>query len=195
MLRVGLTGGIGSGKSTVARLFRVLGVPVFEADVEARWLMENDDPIKQALKYRFGEEVYRGHVLDRTVLAAKVFGNSSELQDLNAIVHPAVRERFAKWCTSQHASYAIMEAALMAENNGYRTFDKVITVAAGEELRVQRVIIRDGTTEAAVRERIGHQASEEERRRIAHFIVVNDGSELVIPQVLSIHESLIRASA
>lgn len=195
MLRVGLTGGIGSGKSTVARLFGVLGVPVFEADAEARWLMENDNSTKQALIQRFGTAVYRGDHLDRAALAARVFGTPTELQDLNAIVHPAVRERFAMWCASQHASYAIMEAALMAENSGYRSFDKVITVAAAEELRVQRVIVRDGTTEAAVRERMGHQASEEERKRIAHFIVVNDGSELVIPQVLSIHESLIRASA
>jgi dephospho-CoA kinase len=194
MLRVGLTGGIGSGKSTVARLFRVLGAPVFEADTEARWLMTHDAEIKHALTVRFGESVYRGDELDRSFLAARVFGHTYELQALNAIVHPAVRERFVRWCAVQKGPYAIMEAALMAENEGYRAFDKVITVSAGEELRIQRVIARDGTTEAAVRERMVHQASEVERQRIAHFTVLNDGTKLVIPQVLAIHNALCSSS-
>ena len=195
MLRVGLTGGIGSGKSVVARLFHVLGVPVFEADAEAKMLMQQDATVRDVVIARFGAEVYANGALDRTRLASKVFGNDEEIAALNAIVHPAVRQAFAAWADEQTFPYVVMEAAIMAENDGYRSFDRVITVSCPEAIRIQRVIERDGVVEEAVRSRLQHQAREEDRQRIAHFTVKNDGSELVIPQVLAIHGQLLKMAA
>lgn len=190
MLKVGLTGGIGSGKSTVARVFNVLGVPVFEADTEAKRLMQDDPAVREAVIARFGPEVYPNGRLDRARLASIVFGDAEKISALNAIVHPAVRTAFAAWAKEQKGSYVLMEAALMAENDGHRAFDSVIHVSSPEELRIQRVIARDGSAEEEVRARMRHQASEEQRQLIAHFTIRNDDTELVIPQVLAIHEQL-----
>lgn len=195
MLRVGLTGGMGSGKSVVARVFRVLGVPVFGADEEAKALMEEDAAVRDAVIARFGPEVHPHGRLDRARLAALVFGDDERLAALNAIVHPAVRKAFSAWADRQIAPYVMMEAAIMAENDGYHAFDRVVTVSCPEELRIRRVMQRDGAGEDAVRARMRHQASEEQRRRIAHFAVNNDGSELVIPQVLAIHGALMKLAA
>ncbi|MBK6832402.1 MAG: dephospho-CoA kinase [Flavobacteriales bacterium] len=195
MLRVGLTGGIGSGKSVVARMLQVLGVPVFEADAEAKTLMQQDAAVRDAVMARFGAEVYANGALDRTQLASKVFGNDEEIAALNAMVHPAVRKAFAAWADEQTFPYAVMEAAIMAENDGYRSFDRVVTVSCPEAIRIQRVMERDGVEEEAVRTRTRHQASEEDRLRIAHFTVKNDGSELLIPQVLAIHGQLLKLVA
>lgn len=192
MLRVGLTGGMGSGKSTVASFFGVLGIPVFYADVQAKQLMEHDPALRAAISERFGERMYGTGGLDRAALAAEVFKDAQALAVLNALVHPAVREAFERWVMEHEAAYVLMEAALMVENQGYERFDKVITVSCPEELRVQRVIGRDQVTEAAVRERLQHQASDEQRERIADFVVKNDGSTLVIPQVLDIHAQLLK---
>ena len=194
-MRVGLTGGIGSGKSLVARIFSTLGVPVFEADARAKALMTDDPQVRAALIELFGPDVYGDDALDRALLASKVFGNAERLAALNAIVHPAVRKAFSIWAEEQTAPYVIMEAAIMAENEGYRSFDRVIVVNAPEELRIQRVIARDGIDEEAVRARMQHQATEEQRQAIAQFAIVNDDTVLVIPQVLAIHEQLLNLAA
>lgn len=195
MLRVGLTGGIGSGKSTVARMFTVLGVPVFEADTEAKALMVSDPDLRAAITARFGEVIYRNGELDRKALADLVFSDARALADLNALVHPAVRKAFAAWVANQQAPYVIMEAALMAENAGYTQFDRVITVSCPEEERIRRVMERDGVGETDVRARMRNQGSEEQRLRIAQHVVQNDGSQLVIPQVLAIHAELLTLAA
>lgn len=195
MLRIGLTGGMGSGKSVVARLFQVLGVPVFEADAEAKALMQHDTVVRDAVIARFGAEVYPNGELDRARLASMAFGDDGKIAALNAIVHPAVRKAFAAWANERDAPYVVMEAAVMAENEGYRSFDRVITVSCPEAIRIQRVMERDGVKQEAVRARIRHQASEEDWQRIAHFTVKNDGTELVIPQVLAIHGQLQKLAA
>ncbi len=195
MLRVGLTGGIGSGKSLVARIFSTLGVPVFEADARAKAMMTDDAELRGAVIEQFGPEIHREGVLDRALLASKVFGDAERLAALNAIVHPAVRKAFSSWAEEQTAPYVIMEAAIMAENEGYRSFDRVIVVNAPGELRIQRVIARDGVDVEAVRARMRHQATDEQRERIAQFTVVNDDTVLVIPQVLAIHEQLLNLAA
>lgn len=191
MITVGLTGGIGSGKSTVARVFRVLGIPVFEADREARTLQDHDEDLRAAIAERFGADLYYTGTLDRRTLAQRAFGNDQALQDLNALVHPAVRKAFQNWAAEQRSTYVIMESAILVESGGYKAFDRTIVVNAPEDLRVKRVIGRDGVGAEEVRARMRHQASEEVRLAVAHHIIVNDESRLVIPQVLNVHDQLV----
>lgn len=191
MRLVGLTGGIGSGKTTVARVFRILGVPVFEADIEGRRLLREDQDIIQAVMDRFGPEVLRNGALDRAVLAAKVFSDRSALADLNSIIHPVVRAGFRRWANAQNSAYVIMEAAVMAESGSYKIMDRVVLVSAPEDLRIRRVMARDGVEEAHVRARMDNQADETERRAIAQHVILNDDKRLVIPQVLGVHAELL----
>lgn len=190
MLRVGLTGGIGSGKSTVAKVFEVLGIPVYFADERARALMEDDAAVRAALIARFGPGIYKDDRLDRAALAAIIFSDEEARQAVNSIVHPAVRADFDRWADELDAPYGIMEAALMAENEGWKRFDRVITVSCPENERIARVMARDGITEEAVRARMLRQASDAEREAIANFIVRNDENVLVIPQVLAMDAEL-----
>lgn len=192
MLHIGLTGGIGSGKSTVARVFAVLGVPVFDADGAGKRLLNDPGPERAAVIDAFGAELYVGGTLDRAALAAIVFSNEKALARLNAIVHPGVRRVFRAWAAEQAAPYVIMEAAILAETGGHHAFDRVVLVEAPEALRLQRVMQRDGVGEAAVRARMARQATDAQRAAIAHFTIHNDGRDLVIPQVLRIHQQLLQ---
>ena len=191
MLRVGLTGGIGSGKSLIARILRILEVPVLEADAEAKTLMENDPGLIASIKERFGDHIYSGGKLDRKMLASVVFKDPAALKELNALVHPVVRKAFSHWADRQNASYVVMEAAILAETGGHSNFDRIIVVSAPEELRIQRVMKRDGVEEESVRSRLKNQATEEQRLAIADHVITNDEKQLVIPQVLSIHKELL----
>jgi dephospho-CoA kinase len=190
MKTVGLTGGIGSGKSTVCKVFRVLGIPVFNSDQEAKRLMVDDEPLRAALASRFGEDIIRSNGLDRKVLAEKVFNDPKALKDLNALVHPVVRQAFVDWVVLQTAPYVIMEAAILVETGGYKAFDELVVVTAPETLRIQRVMNRDGASEEQVAARVKNQADDAERLAVANQVVYNDDSRLVIPQVLAIHEAL-----
>ena len=194
MLKVGLTGGIGSGKSLVARMFGVLGVPVFEADAAGRQLLAEDPAVRAAILERFGEAVVHHGTVDRKALAAVVFQDPQALADLNAIVHPAVRQAFRHWAEKQNAPYVLMEAAILAETGGHQAFDRVVVVSAPEALRLARVMARDGAAEAEVKARMRNQASEEERLAIADHVIVNNDQQLVIPQVLQVHQALSHAS-
>ena len=194
MLKVGLTGGIGSGKSLVARMFGVLGIPVFEADAAGRQLLAEDPAVRAAILERFGEGVVHHGTVDRKALAAVVFQAPQALADLNAIVHPAVRQAFRHWAEQQHAPYVLMEAAILAETGGHQAFDRVVVVSAPEALRLARVMARDHATEAEVKARMRNQASEEERLAIADHVIVNNDQQLVIPQVLQVHQALSHAS-
>lgn len=191
MIRVGLTGGIGSGKTTVARVFRALGIPVFEADVEGRRLLAEDHQVINAIESRFGPQVLQGGVVDRAVLATIVFKNADALIDLNAIVHPAVRESFRRWTDQQQAPYVMMEAAILVESGGYRAMDRIVVVTAPEELRMRRVVLRDGVDVQAVRARMANQGSEADRLAAADQVIHNNDTQLVIPQVLEVHRSLL----
>ena len=191
MIRVGLTGGIGSGKTTVARVFRTLGIPVFEADAEGRRIMQEDAAVIKAVTERFGTSVVRNGAIDRATLASIVFKDPSALKDLNAIIHPAVRTGFLRWAAEQNAPYVIMEAAVMAENGGHRTMDQVIVVTAPAELRIQRVMARDGVGRDAVDARMANQVGDAERLKLADHVIHNDDLQLVIPQVLAVHQALL----
>ncbi len=191
MFKVGLTGGIGSGKSTVARVFGVLGIPVFEADEESKRLLREDEMVRSAVIAAFGPAIYPQGELDRAKLAGIVFHDAEALAKLNAIAHPAVRKRLGAWLDEQRSPYALVESALLVDTGWYRSMDHLIVVTAPEEERIRRVMSRDGVTEEQVRARMRNQISEEQRMAAAGSIVRNDGRELVIPQVLALHEQLV----
>ncbi len=191
MMKIGITGGIGSGKSTVCRVFSVLGVPVFEADKVAKQLMNSDPEVAEQLIRLFGAPVYLpDHTVDRKYLAGIVFNNPSLLAQLNAVVHPAVRKAFARWSEKQDAKYVIHEAAILFESGFYKMMDKTITVYTDEDQRIQRVLRRDGVTMKQVKERIRNQWKDEERLKLADFVIKNNDDDLIIPQILKIDKKI-----
>ncbi|HMX05033.1 MAG TPA: dephospho-CoA kinase, partial [Chitinophagales bacterium] len=176
MIKVGITGGIGSGKSTVCKIFEVLGVPVYYADERAKEILQTDAEIIKRVKDLFGEDVYdSNHVLDRKRVAFVVFHEPEFLAQYNKIIHPAVLLDSEKWM-QRHLQYpyVIKEAALLFESGGNKQLDKVICVTAPEDLRIQRVMQRDNTTEEQVRSRMANQMSEEEKLEKSDFILYND---------------------
>ena len=191
MIKVGITGGIGSGKSTACKVFKVLGIPVFEADLVARQLMNSNKKVRDQLVHVFGAAVYLpDQTIDRKHLAGIVFNNPSLLAQLNAIVHPAVINAFHNWVLNQHSHYLIHEAAILFESGFYKLMDKTITVATDVEQRIQRVMKRDGTSEEQVRQRIRNQWTDEQRIKLADFVIGNNDNELIIPQIVEIDKKL-----
>ncbi len=193
-LRVGITGGIGSGKTTVCRIFEALGVPVYDADYWAKWLIANDPEVRMALVALFGPEAYLPDgAYNRAFVAGIVFNNAEKLAALNAAVHPAVEQHSRAWHDRQALvghPYTLREAALLVESGGYLLLDALIVVTAPEEIRVQRVMARDGIEAAAVRARIRNQMPEAEKIALANYLIVNDGQHLLIPQVWAVHRKL-----
>ncbi len=192
MLKIGITGGIGTGKTTVCTIFQTLGIPIYDADQKAKALMLSNETLRDAIKSYFGAAVYTNeNRLNTTYLAETVFSNSTKLAMLNDLVHPAVQRDSEAWHEAQiNTPYTLKEAALLYESGGYHTLDKVIVVTAPLELRINRVLSRDKTTRAAIESRISKQWAEEEKIKRADFIVYNDGEQLLLPQVLAIHEAL-----
>lgn len=195
MLKVGLTGGIGSGKSTVASIFEVLGVPVYYADLSAKRLMNEDATIISSITAAFGKESYINNQLNKEHIASIVFNNNEKLQLLNSIVHPATIADAQKWMLDQKAPYAIKEAALIFESHSEKELDYVIGVKAPEAIRINRVIDRDGVSREEVLARIKGQMSETEKMNRCDFTINNDESELLITQVIALHNKLTALSA
>lgn len=171
---IGITGGIGSGKSTVAKLFEQKGIPVYYSDDRAKALMNENIEVIDQLKTEFGEEVYKNGHLDRAYLASMTFSNPEKLIKLNAIVHPAVFRDNEEWTKAQHSPIVMKEAAIMIESGSYRLLDELIVVSANEAVRIQRVLERDNTSREAVEARINNQLSEEERLKYADYIIENN---------------------
>ncbi len=191
MIKVGLTGNIGSGKSTVSRVFETLGVPVFHADSEAKKFLDQED-VQDSLIKEFGSEIFEDRVINRKKLARLVFNDKQALEFLNSLIHPLVRKDFETWTiVNSEAPYIIQEAAILFESGFYKMFDKVITVGSLQELAVARVMARDGVSEKDVLLRMNNQWSSEKKEELSDFVVYNDGSKLIIPQVLEIHRRLI----
>jgi len=191
MLKIGITGGIGSGKSTVCRVFSVMGIPVFEADKVARKLMDTDEEIHEKLVRLFGAAVYLpDQTVNRKHLAGIVFNDPSLLAKLNEIVHPVVRKTFFDWCEKQQSPYIIHEAAILFESDFYKMMDKTITVVTSENERIHRVMKRDGITIELVKERIKNQWSDEERIKLADFVIGNNDDQLIIPQIIEIDKKI-----
>ncbi len=190
MLKVGLTGGIGSGKSTVARIFEVFGVPVYYADDEAKRLMNEDAKLKSAIQKSFGAGSYINEELDRKYLASVVFNDPGKLHQLNALVHPATLKDAAEWMLQQRTAYLIKEAALIFESGSQDGLDYVIGVSAPRDLRIQRVMKRDGISQEEVVSRMDRQLSEDDKMKRCDFVIINDEQEMLLPQVIGLHERL-----
>ena len=186
--KVGLTGGIGSGKSTVANIFKTLGIPVFDADSEAKKIMEQDATVVAAVTAKFGAAAYTHGKLNRTYIANIVFNNAYQLQVLNAITHPATINAFTVWATQQTAPYIIKEAALLFEAGTVNGLKMIIGVTTPQVLRIQRVMQRDGITREAVLTRMDKQISDTIKMRLCDYVITNNEQELLIPQVLKIDE-------
>ena len=191
MIKVGLTGGIGCGKSTVAGIFKVLGIPVFDADAATKNIMATDRVLQQQLMAVFGPEIFAGGVLDRKLLASIVFPDPFKLEQLNALVHPAAIAAADQWMQQQSAPYAIKEAALFFEAGSAGDIDYMIGVTAPKALRIKRVMDRDGVGRQEVLTRMSRQIEDDIKMRLCDFVVVNDEQQLLIPQVLAIHEQLL----
>ena len=191
MIRIGLTGGIGSGKSTVARIFEVLGIPVYYADEEAKKLMATDPVLREAIISEFGQEAYSSGMLDRKYLASVVFNDPAKLAKLNALVHPATLASSEQWMMQQQTPYAIKEAALLFESGAQKQLDNVIGVNAPYALRIQRVMERDNITKEEIERRMAGQLDETKKMNLCDFIVNNDEQELLIPQVIELHRKLL----
>lgn len=190
MLKVGITGGIGSGKTTVCQVFETLGIPVFYADRAGKYLMENDKAVINSIKELFGEDIYPGGVLNREKIAAIVFRTPEILQQLNAIVHPAVLRYGMQWMESQHAPYVLKEAAIFFESGSYKEMDVMIGVYAPRKTRILRVMERDQSSQEKILERMSQQMDEEEKMKRCDFVITNDNVLPVLPQVLAIHQQL-----
>jgi dephospho-CoA kinase len=191
MLKIGLTGGIGSGKSTVAAIFKVLGIPVFDADATAKYLMENDAQLKQAIQQQFGAAVYVDGQLQRKVLANIVFNDSFQLDLLNSLVHPVTIQFAKNWFAQQsEVPYAIKEAALIFESGSGEGLDYVIGVTAPTALRIQRVMQRDQADREAVLARMSKQLDENIKMKLCDFVVHNNEQQLLLQQVLAIDAQL-----
>lgn len=207
VLRVGLTGGIGSGKSTVAKIFEVLGVPVYYADEAARRLMNENEELKAAIIKNFGEASYNNGELDRKYLASVVFSNKAKLDLLNSLTHPITISDAEQWIKNlaesrphgpaggQTSPYIIKEAALLFESGAAEQLDKVIGVYAPQPIRVKRVMVRDGLSEEDVMKRIRRQMDEDMKMKRCDFVITNDEQQLVVPQVLELHQKFISKAA
>ncbi len=195
MLRIGLTGGIGSGKTTVARIFETLGIPVYYADDAAKQLMNSDPELKASLIQHFGASVYRDGQLDRKYLAGIVFNDREKLEQLNSLTHPVTIRDAAAWMKRQATPYVIKEAALLFESGAAEQLDYIIGVYAPQHIRVQRVMERDHLPVEEVMKRISRQIDEEMKMKLCDFVIVNNEQQLVIPQVLDLHEKFIATDA
>lgn len=191
MKKIGLTGGIGSGKSTVAEIFSRLGVPVFVSDEVAKTLQEEDEKVKKAIGEIFGKEIYAGNKLDRAKVAEIVFSDKKKLEQLNAIVHPAVGNAFEKFCEkNKDANFVLKESAILFEIGDDKNLDGMIVVTAPDEIRIERVMRRDGIEKEAVVKRMKNQVKQEEKAKKADHCIINDERELLIPQVLQVYQKL-----
>lgn len=193
MLKIGLTGGIGSGKSFVGKVFRSLGIPVYEADVEAKRLMVEDAEVVSGITSLIGSEAYYSGKINREYIASRVFKDKALLADLNEIVHPALGHDFERWVERQTGSkYVIEEAAILFESGASDRMDYSIVVQADEDTRLKRVMERDGVLEEAVRARMANQLSGDELIKMADFIIYNENDRLILPQIVDLHSKILK---
>ncbi|WP_306671343.1 dephospho-CoA kinase [Cellulophaga baltica] len=192
---VGLTGGIGSGKTTVAKMFHALGVPVYNSDIEAKKLMVTSEVLKVKIKELLGTESYIDHKLNRTYIADKIFTDPDLLAQLNAIVHPAVRQHFMSWVAQQKAAYIVQETAIIFENDTQNKFDKIILVTAPEKIRIERVTSRDAISADKVKERIENQWPDQKKAALSDYVINNLELDKTTVLVAEIHKQLLKFSS
>ena len=185
-IKIGVTGGIGSGKTFVGKVFNKLGVPVFNSDVVSKKCMKEDESLKQKIQHLFGNNIYKNGLLQTKILADIVFHDNQKLKDLNALVHPLVQKKFQDWCVNHTEKIVIKEAAILFESNSHLALDKVICVSADEEIRIRRVMKRDSISEEKVVARMSVQILQNEKEKLSDFVIVNDGARLLLPQIIKI---------
>jgi dephospho-CoA kinase len=198
MLKIGITGGIGSGKSTISKIFEVLGIPVFYADDHAKRVMTDDAILIEAIQKTFGKESYFDNgSLNRKYIANIVFNDAAQLSKLNAIVHPATFRSFDNWLTRVDIKvpYILKEAALLFESDSYKMCDRSVMVYAPHNMRIERVLLRDGITRQEAEARNAKQFDDKKKLEMADYVIENDDTELVIPQVLILHEQFLKLAA
>jgi len=195
MLLIGITGGIGSGKTTVCKIFESMGIPTFNADIVSKTIMSTDLKLIAAIKEAFGNEIYSDtDELNRAELASIVFSDQKALNLLNSLVHPAVIQASIEWANAQTGPYALRESALLFESGAYKQCDYNVLVSSPEEIRVERVMKRDDVDEQSVRSRMSKQMKEDEKAKLADFTIVNDEKTALVPQVLKLHEYFLNAN-
>lgn len=191
MLKVGITGGIGSGKSFVCKIFATIPIPIYNSDKRSKWLMNNDAVLMKEVERLFGKEAYKEGTLNRAYLASIVFNDKEKLKQLEAIVHPAVQNDTEKWFKQQgNEPYGLKEAAIIFEKNLQAHFEKIIVVTAPKELRITRTMEREKCTREAVLSRMGKQMPQEEKVKLADYVILNDQQIALLPQVVEIHKQL-----
>lgn len=195
MLKVGITGGIGSGKSVVCQVFETLGMPVFYADTAAKYLMEHDRGLQQQIQSTFGEDVFTNGKLNTTALSTIIFSDADKRQVLNSLVHPATIRYGSEWMKRQTTPYVIKEAAILFESGSYKEMDIIIGVSAPYKMRLERAMQRDNTPAYKIEARMLAQMDEEEKMKRCHFVITNDGKQAIIPQVLQLHQTLLNLVA
>jgi dephospho-CoA kinase len=191
-LKLGVTGGIGSGKTTVCRIFNVLGVPVFSADSDARVIMDSDEAVISQVNSFTGKDMYKGGQLDRIEMARLIFNDRKLLDKINSIIHPIVIGRFLEWEKTEDAPYVILEAAILFESGASKLLDRVLTVTAPVEERIERVVKRNNLTREQVIERINNQSDDQFKISLSNFVINNSDNDMIIPAVLRIHEEMIK---
>lgn len=189
MLKVGITGGMGSGKTTVCKVFEILGIPVFYADIVAKSIMHTDTVLKNDIVTAFGESSYSSQgELNRQYISSLVFKNEKELEKLNALVHPAVFRAFESWTAIQKAPYVIKEAALLFESEAHKMCEQSVLVTSPKSFRIERIQARDGLSLDEINLRMERQFSDEEKVKLADHVLINDERHLLIPQIMGLHQ-------
>ncbi len=194
MKTVGLTGGIGSGKTTIATMFNELGIPIYIADIEAKKLTNSSEEIKAELLKILGDKAYNEDGLNRKYVADQIFNDAELLKKVNKVIHPQVAKHFKNWAKQQSEAYCIKEAAILFENGGYKECDYTILVTAPKETRIDRILKRDDTTEAEIKSRMDNQWPDEKKIKLADFVIENTDIDATKEQVIKVHEYLINTA-
>ena len=191
MRRIGLTGGIGTGKTYIANIFESLGVPIFNADIESKKLISTSNSLINDIIQEFGDNIYVKGQLDKKKLSQIVFTDIKKLERLNNLVHPKISKIFANWCNKQTTKYIIKEAAILFESGSHLELDKIICVSAPLDLRIKRIINRDNSNVKSIKNRIKNQMEQEKKELLSDYIIINDEKEKLLSQIIAIHENLL----
>ena len=195
MFKVGITGGIGTGKTTVCKIFELLNIPIFYADDSAKLLMITNPTLIKGIKETFGDDAYLPTgALNRRYIADLVFNNSKNIEKLNNLVHPQVFKAFDDWIIKQQSPYVLKEAALLFESKSYKKNDLNVLVSSPIDLRISRLIKRDSTTKEKILERMSNQLAENEKQKLANYMINNNEQDFLIPQVLKLHQIFLEKS-
>jgi dephospho-CoA kinase len=191
-LKLGVTGGIGSGKTSVCKVFTVLGIPVFSTDRIAREIMDTNEHIISQINSIAGKDMYSNGSLDRMALASLIFNNNNLLEKVNSLVHPLVFDQFIRWEMSQTSPYTIMEAAILFESGASKLVDKIATIVAPQEERLNRVTRRSRLSRSQVLERMLNQMSDEARIKLSDYVIYNSENDMIIPAIIAIHDDILK---